>query len=704
MKKIVCLVIAVFLILSSLFLVESIYGNIIKELKVGKYWTKATDSGDQSAAILVYNCGFYYFDGFSQPHNAFRGWYLGTKDWYDEDDNYVPYKMSGCAQANSDEEKEIMPLMDENGITIYRYYRYTPPSITVDGTTLEDPFPRLGDSVDANAILGTADVMVESWFNTSMGLTVHQRVLAWSQANHDDYVIFDWILINTGNIDKDEYIELPNQTLDSVYFLKDPNLIPLHSWHGPMWGSVYGQHPGDSIRVIYWYDGWDDVGYDNYGESDPQTGRLWSSIWQGETYLHCDVSPDDHSDNPAQPQMTGFQNYAGACGSSCFYTLMATSEDAANVYGIMRDGFKPYDGTLYIQDVGETVYPGTHHTLRMDQQGYKYPTELPWFYWHPYHYTSVGPYTVAPGDSFRIVWAEVMGSITPEKSKEIGRQWLNGTCTWPGSDNLPPPAQDNPDLIPTPNDWAKDCWMTTGRDSLYKNSRNAKWAVDNNYDVPIPPPPPSIVVSSLPDKVLIEWGNESEAASDLAGYRVYRAVGKQDSTLTLIYETTDLGVLSFEDADADRGIAYFYCVTAFDDGSDPPGVNGMSEVHESGKYLNLTSKAAYLTRPPGDELSDIRIVPNPYNVGARGLQYPGEPDKIMFLNLPPECTIKIYNESLDLIKTIEHTDGSGDEAWGDLLEEHLTSETGQIVVSGIYIAHIETPDGRNTNVKFLVVR
>ncbi len=76
----------------------------------------------------------------------------------------------------------------------------------------------------------------------------------------------------------------------------------------------------------------------------------------------------------------------------------------------------------------------------------------------------------------------------------------------------------------------------------------------------------------------------------------------------------------------------------------------------------------------------------------------------MFMDLPPECTIKIYSESGDLIKTLNHTDGSGDEPWGVLEEEQSTTESGQIIVSGIYIAYIETPDGESTFVKFAVVR
>jgi hypothetical protein len=97
-------------------------------------------------------------------------------------------------------------------------------------------------------------------------------------------------------------------------------------------------------------------------------------------------------------------------------------------------------------------------------------------------------------------------------------------------------------------------------------------------------------------------------------------------------------------------------------------------------------------------MDSIRVVPNPYNARAAKLQYLGEPDKIMFLNVPGECTIKIYTERGDLIKTIEHLNGSGDESWNS------NTDYGQVVVSGLYIAVFETPDGRRAIRKFVIIR
>jgi hypothetical protein len=78
----------------------------------------------------------------------------------------------------------------------------------------------------------------------------------------------------------------------------------------------------------------------------------------------------------------------------------------------------------------------------------------------------------------------------------------------------------------------------------------------------------------------------------------------------------------------------------------------------------------------------------------------------MFYNLPPECTIRIFSESGDLIRTIEHTSGTGDESWGlkNFKNDHQATSDGQRPVSGLYIANIVTPDGQTKNVKFLIVR
>ncbi len=360
----------------------------------------------------------------------------------------------------------------------------------------------------------------------------------------------------------------------------------------------------------------------------------------------------------------------------------------------------------------------------MNEQGVKYIRDFPWYVWRPCDYTSSGPYTLKPGDSFRIVWATVEAFISDRVGWDIGVKWYNEIDIEPPpgmvfgvTDNMPPPYDVYPELYAADdksteyNNWAKDCWVFTGKDSLFIAAANCQWNVQNNYDIPYPPPPPSVEITSRPDKIDITWGTESETASDFAGYRVYRGIMTSDSTFFhQIYEVTGSGTHSYADVTAQRGIGYVYYVTAFDDGTgNKVDAHGRRESLESSRFLNETTKPAYLTRPAGT-LSTARVVPNPYNYGARDLQFTGEPNKIMFLDIPGYCTIKIYSESGDLVKTLYHTSGSGDEAWGFSSDEHMTTKLGQLVVSGIYIALIEENNsegiatGNTQFLKFVVVR
>jgi hypothetical protein len=105
------------------------------------------------------------------------------------------------------------------------------------------------------------------------------------------------------------------------------------------------------------------------------------------------------------------------------------------------------------------------------------------------------------------------------------------------------------------------------------------------------------------------------------------------------------------------------------------------------------------------QLNDIAVVPNPYVVAAswepRHVFTSGRgPRKLDFINLPSECTIKIFTLSGYLIDTIEHQSGfeSGAASW-DLL-----SKDGLEIAYGIYIYHIDAPGIGETTGKFAVIK
>lgn len=93
-----------------------------------------------------------------------------------------------------------------------------------------------------------------------------------------------------------------------------------------------------------------------------------------------------------------------------------------------------------------------------------------------------------------------------------------------------------------------------------------------------------------------------------------------------------------------------------------------------------------------NELDNIRVVPNPYIAAAkwepRNTYSSGRgPREIHFINLPPKCTIRIFNVSGALVKKIEHetTYNNGTEIWNVLSDENFE------IAYGVYVYHVDAP-------------
>ena len=63
-----------------------------------------------------------------------------------------------------------------------------------------------------------SDVMIVNETNSLLGISMERRILQFTQEYHDNYHILEYTFTNTGNTDDDAEIELPNQTLEGVYF------------------------------------------------------------------------------------------------------------------------------------------------------------------------------------------------------------------------------------------------------------------------------------------------------------------------------------------------------------------------------------------------------------------------------------------------------------------------------------------------------
>ncbi|MBZ0267740.1 hypothetical protein K8I85_06260, partial [bacterium] len=259
-----------------------------------------------------------------------------------------------------------------------------------------------------------------------------------------------------------------------------------------------------------------------------------------------------------------------------------------------------------------------------------------------------------------------------------------------------------------------------------------------------PPPPPNIKVTPGDKHVVVEWDDFPEdipdpltQVKDFAGYQVWKAEGwrresliPSDEMWRLIadFDSTELsdidtgqsglGKYRFVDTRVQNGFWYWYAVTAYDkgvfsmsidsSGTAPDTTYTQEDEPKFGKFTQNMLRVMPRTTPT-QTLDDIYVVPNPYRESAAWdlAETNVEPTgrRIKFFNLPPRATIRIFSMSGDLVQTIDHDENRptagvprGQAAW------NLVSRNNQDTVSGIYLYHVEVPDGTTKVGKFVVIR
>ncbi|MBW2638199.1 MAG: hypothetical protein JRC86_11920, partial [Deltaproteobacteria bacterium] len=105
------------------------------------------------------------------------------------------------------------------------------------------------------------------------------------------------------------------------------------------------------------------------------------------------------------------------------------------------------------------------------------------------------------------------------------------------------------------------------------------------------------------------------------------------------------------------------------------------------------------------DMNRISVVPNPYVAAAswepkNPYRFGRGERRIWFINLPEECTIRIYTVRGYLVDTVEHygPDGEGAESWD------LVSKDGMDIAYGIYVYHVDAPGIGNKIGKFAVIK
>jgi len=113
--------------------------------------------------------------------------------------------------------------------------------------------------------------------------------------------------------------------------------------------------------------------------------------------------------------------------------------------------------------------------------------------------------------------------------------------------------------------------------------------------------------------------------------------------------------------------------------------------------VRVDSVAAVRTTT-ADDLANVHTVPDPYYVTS-AMEITPSFKVLKFVNLPERAIIRIYSVSGILVDVIEHYDvGLGGEATWD-----VRNRNNQLVATGVYFFHVETPSGARKTGRFTVV-
>ena len=633
-----------------------------------------------------------------QDMQAAKSMWIGTTDFTDDRAVTYPYKVVHMGPRVSGG-GEFFP------ITFDLYSKFERPLVFVDG----DPSFQNPETVTGVTDTLKADRMIYNVANTAIGITVTRRIHAFGQDHHSNYHVFEITYTNTGNADADPEIEYPGKTLTGVYVyfmfrysvcqeirymvnnsagwgintMNDSRgfppdvangLIPPSqndvkcnfAWHGlhteankPAAGSSPNAASFDNIGAPIFNPGLSS----GYIAASDTNWRLGATQFVGHAHLYAPVSATNSAPSPNQPSTS---NYYGSDQPLTRNNSQFNATTMQQEYALMSEGHREPRHAWRVDPDGD--FSSQPRMANVDEGA-------------PGGFSSglgYGPYTLAPGESFTIMFVEGADGLTREENIRLGKKYKDGTI----------------------NTDAKNDSVLAGLPRLFDTFRRAKANYESGFNIPQPPYPPSnFSVQGGGDKIALSWNpSPLEGANGFVGYKLYRAMARVDSNYQLIFQSggpapADPAVVysptkaySFDDVTAIRGVNYYYYVTSFGDPSANTGVgNTPPGSLESSRFYTQSYNPSNLKRPAGTTPDEIRIVPNPYIISSdeNQLRFPDVPDRIAFFNIPGFCKIRIFTELGELIYEIDHKDGTGDAYWNSI------TFSNQVVVSGVYLVHIE---------------
>ncbi len=516
-----------------------------------------------------------------------------------------------------------------------RTFRQAYPQVTVDGevnawlihvseqTGWYATWPQFGaDSLDVPYQIDVidpdlpADLTMDTYTWTRMGVSNSRRVYAFADRRNDDYMFWHWSLINDGlwsrmGVNRVDCCGAVHDTVDAVMMSlmfqwgrggagAGRTLSGSEATNDDIWryyGIDYDGARTEDMRLVYVIDGDQDPAvYDaphgkqnDIGDPDPVNGHLLSAKTGGWQILHYDTSPSDRRDDPAQPRTMGWQEYGKVIRTGTPSVEVGQGHEAK--YNQMLVGYQG-PNQYYWGPAMTTEGRGTHpkaasHFASWIKASNDPAASMCW----PYvpgpcvvpevtdieQQAGFGPDDLAPYETLNGIHVMAVKGLDEPYAAQVGRRWLAGEIDDAEKDNLVHSTIDS--LFQTMRQ-AKAVYesaqFANGVGGLRYASTRAEFeealraAVGAGILALSPPAPATFDVLSRPGGVSLAWTLNTTTGSDIAGWRLYRAMGstKGDSTFALIAELSP-GAASWLDEGVVPGFSYYYYLTTFDiDGNE----------------------------------------------------------------------------------------------------------------------------------------
>ena len=315
----------------------------------------------------------------------------------------------------------------------------------------------------------------------------------------------------------------------------------------------------------------------------------------------------------------------------------------------------------------------------------------------------IGPYDIAPGDSVELIRVIALGemdrNVTERGGLEATQNYLeagmaNLKANWAAALGIVQAWQRTGDwnagITAYPPPTVGDAPFASNDDVIQVELFADPEMGTQGFDITF-----TAVPNSYVDPI--------KGRNDWAGYKIYqseaRIEGPWEEVANIFRDQaaalTTGNKVTYRLA-TKSGIPYRYWVTSYDE-------DGLESGFTAYTYDALAAKPA-----PSNDLSEVLVIPNPFRQ-VSGLADPSEEKRISFLNIPGMCTIRIFNVAGELIRTVEHNDGFGEEAWGSASEgDYLLTRFFQNVQPGVYIYHIESHvpghEGEARTGKFIIIK